>query len=102
MDGPTVGLIGGIAGGVIGVLGAVIGTWCSLRAARSEAERRYLLRWAAGGAVGIAAFLVVLFLLPPAYRPLAFVPYALVLGWAIRKSGVELARLRAAEERRPA
>lgn len=44
MTGAEWGLIGGIAGGVIGTLGGAVGTWASIRNARPGPPRRFMIR----------------------------------------------------------
>ena len=44
MQGDWPGLAGGVAGAVLGLLGGVYGTWCSIRSGRSAAERRFLVK----------------------------------------------------------
>ena len=48
MDPGTVGLIGGIVGSAIGVLGAFIGTYFSIKNTRTSAERRFIVKCAIG------------------------------------------------------
>lgn len=60
MDGETSGLIGGIAGTILGVGGAAFGCWASYRAARNDAERAFLRRLIRVGAIGLAVFVAVI------------------------------------------
>jgi len=99
MDGATLGLVGGLLGGAIGVAGGIFGTWCSVRAAQSDRERRYLVRWAVYFWVGISVFLALLFLLPEPYRWFLWLPYALALGWAVHRCNVGQMKIRETEAR---
>ncbi|HEX6899011.1 MAG TPA: hypothetical protein VF789_04830 [Thermoanaerobaculia bacterium] len=89
------GLIGGIVGSVVGVLGGVIGTYASIRNASSPRERRYVIRCAMGFWVGVAVFLAGLLLLPPPYRWLLWIPYAIALPLSIMATNRGVARIRA-------
>jgi uncharacterized membrane protein len=89
------GLIGGIVGSVIGVLGGIIGTYASIRNANSPQERRYMIRCAIGLFVGIATFLASLFLLPPPYRWLLWIPYSIALPLSIMATNRGISRIRA-------
>lgn len=99
MNGPIAVLIAAVVGCTFVVVGGAVGLWRSLRQARSTAERRYLLAWSAGCFAGIGALLAALAFLSDPYRWLVFVPYTLALGWAIRRSGSDLMRIRASEGR---
>jgi len=48
MDPGTIGLIGGIVGSAIGVFGAFIGTYFSIKNRRTSAERRFVVKCALG------------------------------------------------------
>ncbi|MQX35780.1 hypothetical protein [Roseospira navarrensis] len=48
MTGAEWGLVGGIAGAVIGVLGGAIGSWASIRNARPGGVRRFMVRATVG------------------------------------------------------
>lgn len=84
MDGPTVGLIGGIAGSVIGVLGGAVGTYFSVRNTRGPLERAFLIRCAVVAWIAITIFLALMFLLPSPHRHYLWIPYAILLPVAIR------------------
>src|SRR5262249_20668517 len=94
MDGSTWVLMGAVAGGVIGVLGGVFGTWMSLRGARSPAERAVLWPWIVACWVGVALFCVLAFVLPSPYRYLIWIAYVPLLVLGILRCNAQLARLR--------
>jgi len=48
MDPGTIGLLGGIAGSAIGVFGASIGTYFSIKNTRTSLERRFVVKCALG------------------------------------------------------
>jgi len=70
MDGATAGLIGGGAGAALGLAGGIIGTWVSIRATRTAAERRFVVRVS----LGLWAALVILMGLPLALVLLGVMP----------------------------
>ena len=51
------GLIGGIIGTVGGLLGGVIGTYCSIKSTKTQAERRFTIKFCIGG--WVAGILIV-------------------------------------------
>lgn len=77
------GWIGGIMGSLIGVAGGAIGTWSSLRHARSAAERRYLAKMAALLWLAVILFLAGLFLIPKPWNMLLWIPYGPLLAYFI-------------------
>ena len=95
MDQAMMGWIGGIAGSAIGIAGGVFGTWCSIRNAQSQQERRFVIRWAVYFWLGCSAFLALLFVTPNPYRWFFWIPYSFVLVWAIKKCNEGQARIRA-------
>jgi hypothetical protein len=94
MDGATWGWIGGIAGGLIGVMGGLFGTWMSLRAAKSPAERAILWRFVIACWVGVALFCVLAFVLPSPWNVLLWIPYLVLLAVGIAWCNAALRRVR--------
>jgi len=91
------GLIGGIAGSIIGLAGGVVGTCCSIRNTKSRRERRFVVRasamlWGAG-----LAFVAALLLLPNPWRWLAWIPWSVALPVAIVTWNRAQQRIRRAE-----
>jgi len=74
----------GIIGGAIGILGGVVGTYFSVHNTRTPAERRFMIRASIWTWFGVALFLGVLFLLPSAWRWVAWLPYVVILPIGIR------------------
>jgi drug/metabolite transporter (DMT)-like permease len=73
------GLIGGIAGGVLGLAGAIVGTYFSIKNTNGIRERAFMVKasvvcWIAG-----ILFLVLMFALPDPYRYLLWILYAIFL-----------------------
>jgi len=102
MDAATLGLVGGIAGTLIGIVGAVIGCRASYRAASGDAERAFLrriYRWMAlGGAVFVALVWTTSLGLLPRWIYWATIAVALLpLGLWIRWVNRRLAELKKSE-----
>jgi len=84
MDGQTLGLVGGIVGGLLGVTGGLIGTYFSIKNTNGPEERQLAIRfsaiiWGAMIPVGILAYI-----LPTPYKVLAFMPIWIALPFLIR------------------
>jgi hypothetical protein len=62
MTGADWGWIGGLAGGVLGTLGGVVGSWASIRSARPGTARRFMIAVVAGmwAVLALAGTLIVL------------------------------------------
>lgn len=71
--------VGGIAGGLIGLAGAVFGTYLSVRNTHGPRERAFMIRAVAVIWVGGLAFLGLLLGLPDPYRWFAWLPYSVLL-----------------------
>jgi hypothetical protein len=75
----TAGHIGGIAGLIIGTIGGIIGTFCSIRNTNGPRERAFTIKasvvmWIAG-----ILFISLLLFLPTPYRWFLWVPYGILL-----------------------
>lgn len=77
-----------------GLLGGALGTWYSIRNTRTPAERRFMIWCSIGVWVFVTAFLGGLFLIPPPYNQLLWLPYVILLILAIRWMNGVQARLR--------
>jgi hypothetical protein len=66
------GLIGGIAGSVIGVMGGAIGTYFSIRNTGRPRERALMIRLSVLAWLWIAALMAWLFLMPRPWNQAAF------------------------------
>jgi hypothetical protein len=73
------GLIGGIVGGLMGVIGGLIGTYYGVKNTNGPRERRFMIGAAVVMWVGVGAFVVLLFVLPPKVRPFLWIPYSILL-----------------------
>jgi uncharacterized membrane protein YfcA len=100
MDPGTVGLIGGIAGGVVGVFGGAVGTYFSIKNTGGPRERAFMVRMAAFMWFAITAFLAALWLTPQLYQPLLWLPYLLLLTLGIRFSNRRQEQIRGEESGR--
>ena len=81
----SLGMVMGIVGSVIGLLGGVIGTYHSLENTRSHGERRLAIKFSAAVWVLVAVFLAGVLLIPSPYGHLLWLPYGLLLHFAIRR-----------------
>lgn len=94
------GWIGDIIGSVFGVLGGVVGTYCSVANTRSAAERTFAIRCAVICWIAASAFLALLFLLPKPYAWFLWIPYCIFLPLAIRWTKAKQAQIREQADRR--
>lgn len=78
-SGATIGLYGGIIGGVLGLLGGIYGTYRSYRTANGPMERRAIITFFLCTLLFVSLFLILLFLTPTEQRWLLYLPYALIL-----------------------
>lgn len=91
------GWIGGTIGCVLGVLGAAIGTYFSIRNARPGKERAYMVRWSIAFGIGVTVFVGLLIALPSPYSFLLWIPYGILLPLTIKTCNKGVARIRAEE-----
>jgi hypothetical protein len=78
------GMLGAIVGGSLGLLGGVVGTYCSIKNTNGPRERRFVVKVTFWGWLGIGVFLAGLLLLPHPYRFLMWIPYGILLPLSIR------------------
>jgi hypothetical protein len=97
MDPRMTGLIGGIAGTVIGLLGGAIGTYFSIKNTAGPRERAFMIRVAALTWVAVTAFVVAILSTPIAYQAVLWIVYALALPLAIRAGNRRQAQIRCEE-----
>ena len=78
------GLIGAIAGSVVGIWGGVIGTWVSIRNTKSSRERRFVIKAAIACWVAVLLMLVLILTIPNPYKAFAGLPVWILLPFAIK------------------
>jgi hypothetical protein len=100
MDDHTIGLIGGIGGGVLGVLGGVVGTYFSIKNTNGPKERALMIWAAAACCFAVTATLVGMYFTPTPYQPLVGLPLWLLLPFAIRAVNHRQEQLRRQEAHR--
>ena len=88
MEQETIGRIGGwagaIIGGGIGLLGGIIGSYCSIRNTKGPRERAFMVRATIICWIGVTAFILGMWFLRTPYR-FALIPvYVIVLIIAVR------------------
>jgi hypothetical protein len=91
------GVAGGLVGGVMGLAGAAIGTYLSIRNTSGPRERAFMVQVASVAWAAITAFLAALFLVPFPYKWLLWVAYVPALVTAILWSNRRQRRIRAEE-----
>lgn len=77
--GQWIGILGAVAGVVIGCAGGVYGTLNSLRYARGPREKQFLIRASIVCWIGVTLFIAGVVLLPMPARALIWIPYAVLL-----------------------
>ena len=92
MDERMVGFVGGIAGGVIGVMSGLAGSYFSIKNASGPRARAFIIRAAVLFWLGSMAFLTGLFLVPRSWNLLLWVVYFPALMLFIRWVSRGLAR----------
>ncbi len=83
MSPAELGLIGGIAGIVIGLIGGIVGTYFSIRNAKGEKERAFIMRTASLLWLIIIVMAVTAYLIPSPYKVFAFSPVWFILPFII-------------------
>jgi hypothetical protein len=91
------GWVGGILGSVLGVLGGALGTYFSIKNTKGPRERAFVIKASVACVLFVAAFLIGLWLIPFWYNQLLWVPYAILLIFAIRKWNQTQLRIRQEE-----
>ena len=79
MDQRMIGLVGGIAGGLIGLMGAAIGTYCSIRNTNGPRERAFVIRSAVGLGGAVTVLAVAPWFAPPIVRTMVTACFGLAL-----------------------
>ena len=103
MDAQTFGLIGGIAGAVIGLGGGLLGTYMSIKNTQTGRERQFVIRLAVGfwlilGVwMGVPLALVLMDVLPLYMFWVIMLPFYIALGPFIRWANQRQNAIRAAD-----
>ncbi len=92
-----IGLIGGIAGCVLGLMGGIVGTYFSIKNTNGPREKAFMIKASMIGWAGILVFLALMFLLPNPYRFLLWIPYGIILPIAIIRGNKIQAKIRQEE-----
>lgn len=96
-DEMNLGLIGGIAGCVIGMIGGLIGTFASIRNTSGPRERAFTIKASIIGWIAALSFLALLLLLPTPWRFYLWLPYGILLALGIATWNKTQQRIRAEE-----
>ena len=90
-------LIGSIAGGVLGILGGVIGTYISIKNTRGPLERGVVIKFSVIVWIAISIFLGLIFLTPNSFRNFLWIAYVVLLPVGISLMNRELSNARKIE-----
>lgn len=88
---------GGILGGLLGLLGGVWGTYCSVRSTNGARERAFVIRASMVCWLGVIAFGLGIWLIGSPYRYGVIGIYVVALLWGIRRWNEGQVAIRAAE-----
>ena len=91
------GLIGGLAGGFLGLVGGAVGTYFSIKNTRGPRERSFMVKVSTIAWVAITAFLAGLLALPKPYNLLLWAPYGIALPLGIHWCNRRQMKIRAEE-----
>jgi hypothetical protein len=91
------GYIGAIIGCTIGLIGSLIGTYCSIRNTSGPKERAFMVKASVMVWVGIILFLGLMFALPNPYRYFLWIPYSVLLPLGIICGNKKQQRIRQEE-----
>jgi hypothetical protein len=93
----NVGYIGAIIGCTIGLIGGLVGTYCSIRNTNGPKERSFMVNASIVVWIGIFLFLGLMFALPNPYRHLLWIPYLVILPLGIIYGNKKQQRIRQEE-----
>jgi hypothetical protein len=96
------GWVGGILGSLIGVLGGIMGTYFTIKNTKGPRERAFTIKGSIICWLFVGSFLVGLWLIPPFYNMLLWIPYPILLIFGIRKWNQTQFRIRQEESGRSA
>ena len=96
------GMIGGIAGGLIGLAGGIFGTYFSIKNTIDPCERAFVIKASIICWVAIFVFLGLLLTLPTPYKWFMWVPYSILLPLGIIYSNEKLQSIKQEESQNKA
>ncbi len=79
MNPEMVGWMGGGIGAVIGIIGALIGTYFTVKNTSSQAERAFVMKASVVCWVFTLSFVAAMLLIPSWHKHLLWIPYAVLL-----------------------
>jgi len=91
------GTIGVIIGGLGGLAGGIIGTYCSIKNTNSPRERAFMIKVSVIGWIAILVFVGLMFALPNPYRYYLWIPYGILLPLTIITGNRKQQRIRQEE-----
>jgi len=87
----------GTIGGFGGLAGGIIGTYFSIKNTNGPRERAFMIKASVIGWIAILVFLVLMLTLPNPYRYFLWIPYGILLPWAIVTGNWKQQRIRVEE-----
>ena len=91
------GTIGGILGGLDGLFGGIIGTYCSIKNTNGPRERAFVIKVCVIGWIAILVFVGLMIALPNPYRHFLWIPYGILLPLSIIKGNRKQQKIRQEE-----
>lgn len=97
MEDQTFGLIGGILGACIGITGAAIGIYFSIKNTNGPKEKAFMVKFGLIASILFAVLLAITFLAPPSYKWLIWLLIIILLVFTIRYGNKKQQEIRAKE-----
>ena len=91
------GAIGSIIGGLAGLAGGIIGTYCSIKNTNGPREQAFMIKVSVIGWIAILVFVGLMFALPNPYRYFLWIPYGILLPLTIVRGNRKQQRIRQEE-----
>ncbi len=92
-----IGIIGAVAGLILGIAGTVFGTWCGIRSTKGPREHKMMVKGSIIILGGVLLFCTLVFVLPGPYRYFIWIPYGLILIFGVIKFEHNRKRIRKEE-----
>ena len=97
MDNSIIMWLGIFLGGLAGLAGGVFGTYVSIKNTNGPKERAFMVKCSVFAWTGIIVFLSLLFVVPMPYKLYLWIPYGLLLPFAVKHGNKRQAEIRQSE-----